>query len=142
MVYETRAVVREGARVGRRRPQTTKTRAKNAARTLLLCAAVVPALAEADRPEFQAHFEEHQVQLPLEQGDMLFFNPAAFHAAGANTTPDVARMANLLQISSGYCRSMETLRSQANELRALSHPPQAEGSGGPREYRRGSASPW
>ena len=34
------------------------------------------------RPDFRAHFEAHHVQLPLEKGDMLFFSPALFHAAG------------------------------------------------------------
>lgn len=58
---------------------------------------------------FQEYFEEHHVQLELSKGDMLFFNPAVFHGAGANATPDVVRMANLLQISSCYGRAMETL---------------------------------
>jgi len=35
-------------------------------------------------PEFRAYFEEHHVQLPLAKGDAVFFNPALFHAAGAN----------------------------------------------------------
>jgi ectoine hydroxylase-related dioxygenase (phytanoyl-CoA dioxygenase family) len=39
----------------------------------------------------------------------VFFNPALFHAAGANRTPDVARMANLLQVSSAYGRAMESV---------------------------------
>ena len=42
--------------MGRRRPQTTKTRAKSGARMLLLCAAVVPALAEAGPPRPEAPF--------------------------------------------------------------------------------------
>lgn len=57
--------------------------------------------------EFQEYFAEHHVQLPLAKGDAVFFNPALFHAAGSNTTPDVRRMANLLQISSAFGRSME-----------------------------------
>lgn len=61
------------------------------------------------RPEFRAYFEAHCVQLPLETGDAVFFNPALFHAAGANRTSDVQRMANLLQISSAFGRAMETL---------------------------------
>ena len=36
-------------------------------------------------------------------------NPALFHAAGANRTSDVRRMANLLQVSSAFGRSMETV---------------------------------
>lgn len=39
----------------------------------------------------------------------MFFNPALFHAAGANHTPDVRRMANLLQISSAFGRAMESI---------------------------------
>ena len=61
------------------------------------------------RADFRAHFEAHYVQLPLEKGDALFFSPALFHAAGANRTHDVQRMANLLQVSSAYGRAMETL---------------------------------
>ena len=61
------------------------------------------------RPEFRAYFEAHFVQLPLHKGDALFFNPALFHAAGANRTPDIQRMANLLQISSAFGRAMEVL---------------------------------
>lgn len=57
--------------------------------------------------EFQEYFAEHHVQLPLRKGDAVFFNPALFHAAGSNTTSDVRRMANLLQISSAFGRSME-----------------------------------
>jgi ectoine hydroxylase-related dioxygenase (phytanoyl-CoA dioxygenase family) len=61
------------------------------------------------RPDFREYFEAHCVQLPLEKGDALFFNPALFHAAGANRTADVQRMANLLQISSAFGRAMETV---------------------------------
>jgi ectoine hydroxylase-related dioxygenase (phytanoyl-CoA dioxygenase family) len=61
------------------------------------------------RDDFRAYFEAHCVQLPLAKGDALFFNPALFHAAGANRTADVARMANLLQISSAYGRAMESV---------------------------------
>ncbi|SAL53412.1 Phytanoyl-CoA dioxygenase (PhyH) [Caballeronia cordobensis] len=61
------------------------------------------------RAEFREYFEAHYVQLPLEKGDALFFSPALFHAAGANRTRDVQRMANLLQVSSAYGRAMETL---------------------------------
>lgn len=57
--------------------------------------------------EFQEYFREHHVQLPLAKGDAAFFNPALFHAAGSNTTKDVRRMANLLQISSAFGRAME-----------------------------------
>jgi ectoine hydroxylase-related dioxygenase (phytanoyl-CoA dioxygenase family) len=58
-------------------------------------------------PEFRACFEANYVQLPLEKGDLLFFNPATFHAAGDNLTTDTQRFANLLQIGSAYGRSIE-----------------------------------
>lgn len=60
-------------------------------------------------PEFQALFLENYVSLPLSIGDGLFFNPALFHAAGSNETPDVLRSANLLQISSAMGKPMETI---------------------------------
>lgn len=56
---------------------------------------------------FRDYFEEHCVQLPLEKGDALFFNPAVFHAAGENRSSDIHRFANLMQIGSGYGRSIE-----------------------------------
>jgi ectoine hydroxylase-related dioxygenase (phytanoyl-CoA dioxygenase family) len=65
------------------------------------------------RPEFKEHFAEHHVQLPLAKGDAVFFNPALFHAAGSNTTIDIRRMANLLQISSAFGRAMENVDRQA-----------------------------
>jgi ectoine hydroxylase-related dioxygenase (phytanoyl-CoA dioxygenase family) len=61
------------------------------------------------RDDFRALFEERCIQLPLAKGDALFFNPALFHAAGANTSSDVHRMANLLQVSSAFGRAMETV---------------------------------
>lgn len=60
-------------------------------------------------PAFKAYFDEHAIQLPLKQGDALFFNPALFHAAGSNYTQDFHRSANLLQISSAFGRPMEQL---------------------------------
>ncbi len=60
-------------------------------------------------PRFQDVFETERVQLPLAKGDAVFFNPALFHAAGSNSTPDVRRMANLLQISSPFGRAMESV---------------------------------
>ena len=65
------------------------------------------------RSDFRACFEENCVQLPLRKGDALFFNPALFHAAGANETEDIHRMANLLQISSAFGRAMETVDRSA-----------------------------
>lgn len=61
------------------------------------------------KPEYQEHFTAHHVQLPLSKGDAVFFNPALMHAAGANRTKDIYRMANLLQISSAFGRAMETI---------------------------------
>lgn len=61
------------------------------------------------RPEFTAYFEENYVQLPLEKGDAVFFNPALFHGAGHNKSQDIRRMANLLQISSAFGRAMESV---------------------------------
>jgi ectoine hydroxylase-related dioxygenase (phytanoyl-CoA dioxygenase family) len=59
------------------------------------------------QPAFRAYFEEHCVQLPLDKGDALFFNPATFHAAGENRSSSIHRFANLMQIGSGYGRSIE-----------------------------------
>ncbi|MFF8633435.1 phytanoyl-CoA dioxygenase family protein [Streptomyces pilosus] len=64
-------------------------------------------------PEFHAYFEEHHVQLPLAKGDAVFFNPALFHAAGANHSADIRRMANLLQVSSAFGRAMESVDREA-----------------------------
>lgn len=61
------------------------------------------------RPEFQTYFAENHIQLPLEKGDAVFFNPAVMHGAGHNRTTDIFRMANLLQISSGFGRAMESM---------------------------------
>ncbi|KAE8374565.1 hypothetical protein BDV26DRAFT_36625 [Aspergillus bertholletiae] len=66
------------------------------------------------REDFRAFFQEKYVALPLEFGDGLFFNPAVFHAAGANEMdphPDGGfhRKANLLQISSGLGKTMESI---------------------------------
>jgi len=61
------------------------------------------------RPEFLDFFAEHHVQTPLRKGDAVFFNPALYHGAGANTSGDIRRMANLLQVSSPFGRAMESL---------------------------------
>ena len=60
-------------------------------------------------PEFQTYFNDHWVSCELKSGDAVFFNPALFHAAGENTTTDIQRCANLLQISSSFGRTMETI---------------------------------
>lgn len=72
----------------------------------------------AQLPEFRAYFEDHCVQLALNKGDTLFFNPAVFHAAGENWTADIDRIANLMQIGSGYGRSIEIV-DRARMSRAL-----------------------
>ncbi|MEM1074648.1 MAG: phytanoyl-CoA dioxygenase family protein [Pseudomonadota bacterium] len=72
-----------------------------------------PGYAAWRRDDFRACFEDHHVQLPLSKGDALFFNPALFHAAGANSSADVHRMVNLLQISSAFGRAMETVDRQS-----------------------------
>ncbi len=70
------------------------------------------------RPEFQAYFAANYVQLPLEKGDLMFFNPAVMHGAGTNHTTDRFRMVNLLQVSSAFGRAMETV-NRTRMLRAL-----------------------
>jgi ectoine hydroxylase-related dioxygenase (phytanoyl-CoA dioxygenase family) len=68
--------------------------------------------------EFRALFEERFIQLPLRKGDALFFNPALFHGAGANSSAEIHRMANLLQVSSAFGRAMETI-DRAKMCKAL-----------------------
>ncbi len=60
------------------------------------------------QPEFAAFFEEHAVQLPLRKGDAVFFSPALFHAAGTNREGH-DRIANLLQVSVAFGKTMETI---------------------------------
>ncbi len=69
-------------------------------------------------PDFAAYFDAHFVQLPLDTGDAVFFSPALFHAAGDNRSADIARFANLLQVSSPMGRAMEAVDRRAM-LRAL-----------------------
>jgi ectoine hydroxylase-related dioxygenase (phytanoyl-CoA dioxygenase family) len=64
------------------------------------------------RQEFQDYFDAHHVQLPLEKGDVVFFNPALIHAAGTNRSTDILRMANLLQVSSAFGRAMESVNRE------------------------------
>ncbi len=59
------------------------------------------------REDFKQCFAQRHVQLPLRKGDAGFFNPALFHGAGTNVSADIQRMANLLQVSSGFGRAME-----------------------------------
>lgn len=63
------------------------------------------------RPEFVDFFHQNYVALPMDKGDSIFFNPALFHAAGENVSADVERMANLLQISSAFGKTMETVEA-------------------------------
>jgi ectoine hydroxylase-related dioxygenase (phytanoyl-CoA dioxygenase family) len=67
----------------------------------------------ANLQEFQDYFDAHYVQVPLEKGDAVFFNPALLHGAGANRTTDVHRMANLLQISSAFSRPSATVDTES-----------------------------
>ncbi len=68
-----------------------------------------PGYAAWRRDDFRSFFEDHYVQLPLEKGDAIFFNPALFHAAGENRSTTVHRMVNLLQVSSAFGRAMESV---------------------------------
>lgn len=63
--------------------------------------------------EHSDFFEQHHIQLPLEKGDAVFFNPALFHAAGENRSEGIERMANLLQVSSPFGRAMEAIDRDA-----------------------------
>jgi ectoine hydroxylase-related dioxygenase (phytanoyl-CoA dioxygenase family) len=68
------------------------------------------------RDDFREVFHEFKVQLPLQAGDVAFFNPAVFHGAGANVTTDFLRMNNLLQVSSAFGRTMETMNTDLTAL--------------------------
>jgi ectoine hydroxylase-related dioxygenase (phytanoyl-CoA dioxygenase family) len=69
-----------------------------------------------NRPEFAEFFAQHHVQLPLHQGDAVFFNPALYHGAGSNISTDIRRIANLLQVSSPFGRAMEAMDRTAMVL--------------------------
>lgn len=58
------------------------------------------------KAEEQKRFERDQCQIPFKKGDLIFFNPSIFHAAGGNKTPN-PRLINLLQISSALAKPME-----------------------------------
>lgn len=72
-------------------------------------------------PEFSDYFEKHWVSAPLHKGDAVFFNPALFHAAGQNDSTDIERSANLLQVSSAFGRTMETINTKAMVEQAWPH---------------------
>jgi ectoine hydroxylase-related dioxygenase (phytanoyl-CoA dioxygenase family) len=63
-------------------------------------------------PEFAEYYGLHFTQVPLSTGDLVYFNPALFHAAGTNQTKDVRRIANLLQVNSAFGRAMESIDRQ------------------------------
>jgi ectoine hydroxylase-related dioxygenase (phytanoyl-CoA dioxygenase family) len=87
-----------------------------------------------NRPEFIDYFAQHHVQLPLQKGDAMFFNPALYHGAGSNIsagTSAIRRIANLMQISSPFGRAMEAMDRTAmvravypvlREMRAAGRP--------------------
>ncbi|MBY5468423.1 phytanoyl-CoA dioxygenase [Rhizobium leguminosarum] len=77
----------------------------------------VPGYLALKRQEFRDYFERNHVQLPLEKGDVVFFNPALFHAAGTNRSADIKRVANLLQVSSAFGRAMETVNRERMSVR-------------------------
>ncbi|MGO8091215.1 phytanoyl-CoA dioxygenase family protein [Rhizobium leguminosarum] len=77
----------------------------------------VPGYLALKRQEFRDYFETNHVQLPLEKGDLVFFNPALFHAAGTNRSVDIKRVANLLQVSSAFGRAMETVNRERMSAR-------------------------
>ncbi|WFU11535.1 phytanoyl-CoA dioxygenase family protein (plasmid) [Rhizobium sp. CB3090] len=77
----------------------------------------VPGYLALKRQEFRDYFDRNHVQLPLEKGDVVFFNPALFHAAGNNCSADIKRVANLLQVSSAFGRAMETVNRQRMSAR-------------------------
>lgn len=89
-----------------------------------------PGYAAWRRDDFRAVFEARYVQLPLAKGDTVFFNPALFHAAGANTTTDIHRFANLLQVSSAFGRAMETIDRDKMCKLLFPHAVQAKADGG------------
>ncbi|TAT85601.1 phytanoyl-CoA dioxygenase family protein [Rhizobium ruizarguesonis] len=77
----------------------------------------VPGYLALKRQEFLDYFETNHVQLPLGKGDLVFFNPALFHAAGTNRSADIKRVANLLQVSSAFGRAMETVNREKMSAR-------------------------
>ena len=71
--------------------------------------------------EFVDYFDEHYVQLPLDKGDAVFFNPGLYHGAGTNRSRDVRRMANLLQVSSPFGRAMESVDRSRSARRSFQY---------------------
>jgi ectoine hydroxylase-related dioxygenase (phytanoyl-CoA dioxygenase family) len=58
--------------------------------------------------KFIEYFQKHAIQLALQKGDAVFFSPALFHAAGTNFESS-DRIANLLQASSAFGKTMESV---------------------------------
>ncbi len=58
--------------------------------------------------KFIEYFQNHAVQLELQKGDVMFLSPALFHAAGTNKESS-DRIANLLQVSSAFGKTMESV---------------------------------
>ena len=58
------------------------------------------------RAEEQTRFERECSQIPFKKGDLVFFNPSIFHAAGGNNT-SAPRLVNLLQVSTALAKPME-----------------------------------
>ncbi|MBU6278401.1 MAG: phytanoyl-CoA dioxygenase family protein [Actinomycetales bacterium] len=69
-------------------------------------------------PQVAEYVRTNCVQVPLNKGDAVFFNPAVLHGAGTNTSANVRRMANLLQVSSAFGRAMEAV-DRASICRAI-----------------------
>jgi len=63
----------------------------------------------AGRADFADFTTNACVQVPFKKGDAIFFSPALIHGAGTNRSADVRRMVNLLQVSSGFGRAMESV---------------------------------
>ncbi len=96
----------------------------------------LPGYLATDLPEFAEYFQANYVQLPLEKGDAVFFNPALFHGAGTNHSADVKRMANLLQMSSAFGRAMDSIDRVRHLHRDL---PDAAAAQAGRRVRAGTA---
>jgi len=86
----------------------------------------------AGREDFAEFTTAHCAQVPFAKGDAVFFSPALIHGAGTNRTTDVRRMVNLLQVSSAFGRTMESIDRERivlaiyPELLARGEDPRAE----------------
>ncbi|WP_341487561.1 phytanoyl-CoA dioxygenase family protein [Pararhizobium sp. A13] len=81
----------------------------------------LPGYIAATEQIFRDYFEENFIQLPLGRGDVIFFSPALFHAAGANRTTNVVRLVNLLQVASPFAKHMESLDRTAMCMAVYPH---------------------